>query len=288
VQTLINDTLVGIDKLSVTQRAVAYTETIFCITLAIVIITFFIRRSSPDAFKGVSPGILSPVGGIFALTASFLIADVWNKNTNSLDIVASETQAVHQILNISSSVPAPLSDVIKGKIDGYRQLVLGEEAPALSSMKTIDNDINARARKLLYEISAVTAARPDPVSGRIYELTNQIFKYRNQRMAIVVDVTQSRRIELTTILAFFLILAVATTHNETLALMAIMSFATALIASIVVSFAIYNGRPFDGDVSMLNEGGFFSSAKDIDLISREPVNLQKSPPRSRQKGAEGR
>ena len=268
VQTFVTDFIAGIDNLPITQRAVAYTETIFCVTLAIVILIIAIRRFSPDAFKGVSPGILSPVGGIFALTASFLIADVWNKNANSLDVVASETQAVHQILNISSSLPGPLSDIVKNKIDDYRRLVLSEEAPALSSMKTIDNDINARARKLLYQISAVIAARPEPAAGRIFDLTNQIFRYRNQRMAIVVDVMQSRRIGLTTILAFFLILAVAATHSQSLGLLAIMSFATAAIASLVVSFAIYNGRPFDGDISMLNDGGFFSSTKDIDLITK--------------------
>lgn len=268
MQTFVTDFIAGIDNLPITQRAVAYTETIFCVTLAIVILIIAIRRFSPDAFKGVSPGILSPVGGIFALTASFLIADVWNKNANSLDVVASETQAVHQILNISSSLPGPLSDIVKNKIDDYRRLVLSEEAPALSSMKTIDNDINARARKLLYQISAAIAARPEPAAGRIFDLTNQIFRYRNQRMAIVVDVMQSRRIGLTTILAFFLILAVAATHSQSLGLLAIMSFATAAIASLVVSFAIYNGRPFDGDISMLNDGGFFSSTKDIDLITK--------------------
>jgi hypothetical protein len=51
-----------------------------------------------------------------------------------------------------------------------------------------------------------------------------------------------------------------------------MTFTTAAAAAIVVSFAIYNGRPFDNDVSMLNEGGFFSNDKDIDLISGTPVN----------------
>lgn len=281
------DILARFDGFSVTEKATAYAETIFCFTLAIIFLTYAIRRLAPKAFTGISPGILSPVGGIFALTASFLIADVWNKNTNSLDIVASETQAVHQIFNISSSLPAPLCDIIRSKVEDYRRLVLGEEAPALSHMKTIDNDINARARKLLYEISAATADRPEPVAGRIFDLSNQIFKYRNQRLAIVVDVTQSRRIELTTILAFFLILAVATTHSENLTLMTTMSLATATIATIVVAFAIYNGRPFDDDVSMLNEGGFFSSAKDMDLINKNPINHLIPLPSGKQKGALG-
>ena len=275
---LLADLLATVDRLPVRERALACAGTLYFFALATVGVVFLLRRRHPGAFRSVNSAILSPVGGIFALTASFLIADVWNKNATSLDVIANETHAVHQILNIAVQLPAPLSGIVTEKMNDYRRLVLLEEAPRLSEMRTIDTEINGRARKLLYEISASTATRPEPVSSRIFDMTNNIFKYRNQRMAIAVDVTQSRRIDLTTMLAFFLIFAVAATHSETLILSSIMTVTTATIASIVICFAIYNGKPFDTDVSMLKEGGFFSSEKDIDLIAPNPPGEQNPPP----------
>ena len=274
----INEAITAIDHLPAKERAIAYSLALFCFALFTVLMVVAVRRRYPEAFKNVSPGILSPIGALFALTASFLIADVWNKNANSLDVVANETQAVHQILNISSRLPEPLPDFIRSRMDDYRRLVLEEEAPALSQMKTIENDINARARRILYDISAATAAQTDPASAKIFAITNDLFKYRNQRMAIAVDVTQSRRVQLSTILGFFLIAVVAATHSEGLLLLATMTFMTAAATAIVVSFAIYNGRPFDYDVSMLNEGGFFSNEKDNDLISGAPLKAAPARP----------
>jgi hypothetical protein len=53
---------------------------------------------------------------------------------------------------------------------------------------------------------------------------------------------------------------------------------TATVALIVICFAIYNGKPFDTEVSMLTEGGFFSNDKDINLITLDPPGEQLSPP----------
>ena len=153
----INEAITAIDHLPAKERAIAYSLALFCFALFTVLMVVAVRRRYPEAFKNVSPGILSPIGALFALTASFLIADVWNKNANSLDVVANETQAVHQILNISSRLPEPLPNFIRSRMDDYRRLVLEEEAPALSKMKTIENDINARARRILYDISAASS-----------------------------------------------------------------------------------------------------------------------------------
>jgi len=267
-KSIFGETFYFINNSPADRQAMIYGGVLAIYGIAVISVLYLIKRHAPRSFRGISTSILSPLGAIFGLTATFLIADVWNKNADAQLAVNNEALAINQILNISSGLPKEISQSVRDKTQKYWRTVINEELPILATIKTIDNEISRRARHELYEVASAVASSTAPASLHIFNLVDDTFKYRSQRMVVAVDVTESKRIELCIFLAAFLILAVAITHNEKTHIMIIMTFSATLVTSMVICFAAINGKPFDYKASLLTKAGFFKIVEETELLSK--------------------
>lgn len=256
----------------VDQQAVIYGATIYLFSCFVLFVIIQTKKHKPNIFSFISASILSPIGAIFGLTATFLIADVWNKNAAAELAVNNEALAINQILSIVPGLPGSVSTSAREKTLNYWKIVINEELPILGNIKTIDNDISRRARHELYELSSLISSNNQFSSQMIFDLVDNIFQYRAQRMVVAVDITETKRIELSLLLAFFLILAVAVTHAENLYVMSVMTLGAAMITSMVICFAVLNGKPFDNKASLLTQGGFLNIVDETRLLSK-PIDM---------------
>jgi hypothetical protein len=254
------------------SQAAVYAFIIGVYSIMVILIVLRIRTNSPTILSYVSTSLLSPLGAIFGLTATFLIADVWNKNADAELAVNNEALSVNQILSIAPSLPYPLSNVVRDKTLNYWHIVINEELPILATIKTIDNDISKRARHELYELLSIITTNTQPSIRTLSNLIDNTFKYRAQRMVVAVDVTESKRIELCILLAFFVILGVAVTHSENTRILTATTASTAMVTSLVICFAVINGKPFDYKASLLTKAGFFNIVDETRLLST-PIDM---------------
>lgn len=263
-----------ISEIPADDQAVVYGVVIFLFSFFVLFCVKKIKNQRPTIFSFISASILSPIGAIFGLIVTFLIADVWNKNANAELTVNNEALAINQILSTIPGLPDPLSTSVREKTLNYWKIVIDEELPILGNIKTIDNEISRRARHELYELLSLISSNNQFSSQMIFNLVDNIFKYRAQRMVVAVDVTESKRIELSILLAFFLILAVAVTHAENLYVMSAMTLGAATITSMLICFAVLNGKPFDYKASLLTKGGFLNIVNETNLLSN-PIDMNK-------------
>src|SRR5213076_2576181 len=58
------------------------------------------------AMQSVSPGLLPPMGIVFALIVGFLAAGVWGDSDKARDAVSSEASALRSVVLLSDALPA--------------------------------------------------------------------------------------------------------------------------------------------------------------------------------------
>ena len=167
-KSIFGETFYFINNSPADRQAMIYGGVLAIYGIAVISVLYLIKRHAPRSFRGISTSILSPLGAIFGLTATFLIADVWNKNADAQLAVNNEALAINQILNISPSLPEEISQSVRDKTQKYWRTVINEELPILATIKTIDNEISRRARHELYEVAAAVAGSAAPASQHIF------------------------------------------------------------------------------------------------------------------------
>src|SRR5262245_54058408 len=69
------------------------------------IVTRLAVNDRARAFKAVSPGVLPPLGILFALLVGFIAVDVWNNYDKAKLAVASETSALRAAIRLAETFP---------------------------------------------------------------------------------------------------------------------------------------------------------------------------------------
>src|SRR4029453_4819842 len=80
------------------------------------IVMHFAREERARAFKGVSPGLLPPLGIIFGLLVAFVAAQVWGDNDRANAAVNREASALRAVVLLSRAFPGDADTRMRGLI----------------------------------------------------------------------------------------------------------------------------------------------------------------------------
>jgi hypothetical protein len=204
------------------------------------------------AFKGISPGLLPPLGIIFGLLVAFVAAQVWGDVDRANTAVNREASALRAVVLLSASFPEEARDRLRGLISRHIQEVQTEEWPAMARRRATLTMIPTSLAQALQTTLALTPSG----SGELVAQREIVAALENaldaRRQRILVSRSEVNWIKWTGLMiqAICTLTAIAMVHsdNRLTARLAMGLFATAVAVCILLIIA--HDRPFTGRVSV--------------------------------------
>jgi len=203
------------------------------------------------AFKGVSPGLLPPLGIIFGLLVAFLAAQVWGDLDRANAAVNREASALRAVVLLSGSFPGE-EDRLRGLIRQHIQEAQMDEWPAMARRRATLTMIPAPLAAALQATLTLTAHGEGQVVAQreIVAALQNALDARRQR--ILVSRSEVNWIKWTGLIiqAICTLTAIAMVHsdNRLTAGLAMGLFSTAVAVCLLLIIA--HDRPFTGQLSV--------------------------------------
>jgi hypothetical protein len=204
------------------------------------------------AFKGVSPGLLPPLGIIFGLLVAFVAAQVWGDVDRANTAVNREASALRAVVLLSGSFPGEAEGRLRGLIRRHIQEAQTEEWPAMARRRATLTMIPTPLAQALHTTLNLTASGDGQVAAQreIVAALENALDARRQR--ILVSRSEVNWVKWTGLIleAICTLTAIAMVHsdNRATAGLAMGLFSTAVAVCIVLVAA--HDRPFSGQLSV--------------------------------------
>lgn len=204
------------------------------------------------AFKAVSPGLLSPLGILFALLVGFIAVEVWNNFDKAKTAVAAEASALRAVILLAGNLPQEQKIRLHGLINRHIEVAVNEEWPEMAQGRAT---LSLLPTALIGALHDVLAMKPADDSARtaqaeMVRALQTVLDARRQR--IVVSESSVGSVKWVGILLQGLctLIAIAMVHsdNRRACAMALILFATGIALSVLL-IAAYS-RPFTGGNSV--------------------------------------
>jgi hypothetical protein len=205
-----------------------------------------------SAIGAVSPGMLPPLGIIFALVVAFLSANVWENADRAELAVDQEASALRDVLILAQTFPGTpeqqLQDLVRRHIDE----AVDVEWPA---MERRDATLTAVSVGLSEAVGVAVGLQPRTDGERVAQRElvtslNDALAGRRQRVIVSESSVDALKWTGVVILGVLTPVAIACVHsaNRTTAKIALGMFATAIAVSLVLIGS--HDRPFSGPFSV--------------------------------------
>jgi hypothetical protein len=203
-----------------------------------------------QAMQSVSPGLLPPLGIVFALIVGFLAAGVWGDSDKAKDAVSSEASALRGVVLLSNELPpdtgAQLRVLVRRQIDD----AVHREWPAMAKQHANLASIPVPLAQSLDLAVAFKPAGPGQVDAQ-RELVSALEKALDaRRQRIIVSGSRVNAVKWIGLLALavVMLIAIASVHsiNRRTAAFAMTLFAAAV--AVVVAMLLAQDRPFSGQL----------------------------------------
>ena len=205
------------------------------------------------AFKAVSPGMLPPLGILFALLVGFIAVEVWNNYDKAKVAVATEASALRAVVLLAENFPEEQKTHIYALIDRHIEEAMNKEWPAMAQHRATLSTLRANA--LIEALHDTLTLKPADDSQRtaqpeMVKALQMALDARRQR--IVVSESTVGRVKWAGILlmGLFTLVAIAMVHsdNRLTCAIALTLFASGIALSLLL-IAAYS-RPFTGEISV--------------------------------------
>jgi hypothetical protein len=203
-------------------------------------------------FKGVSPGMLPPLGIIFGLFVAFLAAQVWADFDRAQAAVNREASALRAVILLIASFPGEPETRMRSLVRRQIEAAATQEWPAMTRHRATLTMVPAPLAEALQVALALTPNGEGQVAAQrqIIESLGNALDARRQR--IIVSESTVNWVKWTSVLlqAVLALLAIAMVHSDNRATAAITMgiFATGVAVSVVL-IAAHSG-PFSGEISV--------------------------------------
>lgn len=125
-------------------------------------IYFVVTRLAVDqrakAFKAVSPGILPPLGILFALLVGFIAVEVWSNFDKAKAAVATEASALRAVVLLAGAFPEEDRKRIYILVNRHIEEAVQREWPAMAQQQA---NLSSLPTALIEELYDVLALNPD-------------------------------------------------------------------------------------------------------------------------------
>jgi len=201
-----------------------------------------------DTLAAVSPGMLPPLGIVFALVVGFLAAGVWNDASNARAAVDDEASAMRTADLLVGSFPAPDAARMRALLRAQIAQDVNTDWPAMAKQRqtlTVIPAALAGALTLALQLRPETAGQGVAQRELAVSLENAL-DARRQRIIISQSRVNWAKWAGVIALAVIALLAIACVHagRRATAAIAMGLFATAVAISLIL--IVSQNRPFGG------------------------------------------
>ena len=204
------------------------------------------------SFKAVSPGLLPPLGIMFALFVAFTASQVWNDNQRAQTAVDREASALRAIVVMSASYSADIEAQFRDLIRSYIEEATAKEWPLMAQGSiTLSFTPPALADALRVTLALTPNSEGQKTAQReIITAIENALDARRQRILISQSQVNLVKWSCLVLLAICALVAIAMVHSDNRLASAITMtlFATGVAASVLIILS--HDRPFTGDVAV--------------------------------------
>jgi hypothetical protein len=204
------------------------------------------------AFKGVSPGLLPPLGIIFGLFVAFIAAQVWGDVDRANTAVNREASALRAVVLLSHAFPGETENRLRSLIRQHIQKAQAEEWPAMARQRATLTVIPTSLAEALQTTLTVTPHGEAQVAAQREIVTSLENALDARRQRILVSRSEVNWVKWAALIvqAIITLAAIAMVHsdNRVTARLAMWLFSTAIAVCILLIAA--HDRPFTGHVSV--------------------------------------
>jgi hypothetical protein len=204
------------------------------------------------AFKGISPGILPPLGILYALLVAFLATQVWTDQQRAHDTVNREASALRAVVLVSEGFAEPIEQELRELVRRQIQEAATVEWPALANQSAgLTRPPAALAEALRLALAQTPQHEGQAVAQReAVRALQEALDARRQRIIISRSTINWVKWWGVILEAILTLLAIAMVHsdNRSTARLAMGIFATA--AAVAALMVATHARPFTGEVSV--------------------------------------
>jgi Protein of unknown function (DUF4239) len=204
------------------------------------------------AFKAVSPGMLPPLGILFALLVGFIAVEVWNNYDKAKVAVATEASALRAIVLLAGTFPEEQRAHIHALIDRHIETAVNEGWPAMAQHRLT---LSTLPTALIEELHDTLAIKPVDDSQRtaqteMVKALHTAMDARRQRIVVSQSAVGTVKWAGILLMGLCTLVAIAMVHsdNRLTCAIALTLFATGIALSLLL-IAAYS-RPFTGEIAV--------------------------------------
>jgi hypothetical protein len=201
-----------------------------------------------EAMRSLSPGLLPPLGIVFALIVGFLAAGVWGDSDKARDAVSAEASALRSVVLLSDQLPPPAATRMRLLVRRQIEDAVDREWPAMrrrdASLATVPAPL-VQAQDLALSFRPQTPGQTEAQRELVASLQDA-FDARRER--IIVSDSHVNAVKWVALLALaaVMLIAIACVHspNRRTSLLAMSLFGAAV--ALVVLMLVAQDEPFTG------------------------------------------
>ena len=218
----------------------------------LVVTRLAVNEKRVKGFKAVSPGVLPPLGILFALLVGFIAVEVWGNFAKAKTAVETEASALRAVVLLAGVFPDEQRTSIYALVNRHIDEAVNKEWPEMAQQRAT---LAALPTALIEALHETLALKPADDSQRVAqsEMVKELhtaLDARRQRIVISEFALGTVRWMgillqgLCTLVAF----AIVHSDNRLARAISLTLFATGIALSVLL-IAAY-GRPFSGEISV--------------------------------------
>ena len=234
------------------MAVVVFAATYLLTAVVYWVVTRLAVNDRARAFKAVSPGMLPPLGILFALLIGFIAVEVWNNYDKAKGAVATEASALRAVVLLAGTFPEEQKTRIYALIDRHIEVAVNEGWPAMAGRRLT---LSTLPTSLIAALQETLTLKPADDSQQIAqtEMVKAIHAAADaRRQRIVISESSVGRVKWAGILlqGICTLIAIAMVHsdNRLACAIAMTLFATGMALSLLLIGAY--SRPFVGEISV--------------------------------------
>ena len=231
---------------------VVFAATYLAAAAIYVVVTRLAVGDRGASFKALSPGMLPPMGLLFALIVGFLAAQVWSDAGQAEAAVTHEASALRSVVLIAHEFPGEPETRLRGLVRSHIQNAVDDEWPAMSHQHATLSVISvplAEALRVAFGLSPQSPGQAEAQRQLIQSLQSALDS-RRQRIIVSESSLNWLKWSGVILVALLTLVAIAFVHcdNRRTNALAVGLFASAVAVSLMLIAA--QERPFSGQFAV--------------------------------------
>lgn len=205
-----------------------------------------------DALKAVSPGMLPPMGILFALIVGFLAVGVWGNVDRADDAIADEASGLRSVVILSDELPPDLGLRVRALVRSQIETAVNDEWPAMEEQRATLGTIPTALAEALHLVLGFNPQGDGQVAAQRELVTSIQDALTARRERIVVSESSINAVKWAGLIALaaLTLFAIGLVHSENRTATRIAMGVFALAVAVVITMLASQDQPFAGQLGL--------------------------------------